>query len=48
MGTKRNEQTSKAIARIASQGLRKPSSLTNAQIKRLSGSALTQAPNRKK
>lgn len=44
----RNEHTSKPIARIASQGLRKPGSLSNAQIKRLSGSALTQVPNKKK
>lgn len=42
-----NEKTSKEIGKIASQGLKNPSSLTNQQIKKLAGSALTQRPNKK-
>lgn len=42
-----NEKTSKEIASIAAKGLRDPGSLTKAQIKKLAGSALTQAPDRK-
>ncbi len=43
-----NEKTSKGIARLASLGLRKPSTLTTAQIRKLAASALTQAPNKPK
>ncbi len=41
------ERTSKPIAKIAAQGLKDPGSLTNKQIQKLAGSALTQAPNKK-
>ena len=45
----RNESTSKAIAKIASKGLKDPGSLSNAEIRKLSGSALTQkTPPKKK
>lgn len=44
----RGEQTSSRVASIASKGLQKPSSLTNSQIKTLSASVLTQAPDKKK
>ena len=37
-----NEKTSKSVASIASKGLQKPSSLTNKEIKKIAGSALTQ------
>jgi hypothetical protein len=43
----KNEKTGKTVASLASRGLRKPSSLTNAQIRRVSASALTQAPDKK-
>jgi hypothetical protein len=43
-----NEKTSPGIAKIASKGLRAPSTLTTKQIKKLAGSALTQAPDKKK
>ena len=42
-----NEKTSSKVAAIASQGLQRPGSLTNKQIKTLAASALTQAPDRK-
>ena len=42
-----NEKTSSKVASIASQGLKRPGSLTNRQIKTLAASALTQAPDRK-
>ncbi|MFA5898452.1 MAG: hypothetical protein WC829_05005 [Hyphomicrobium sp.] len=38
-----NEKTSAAVAKIASKGLKDPKSLTNAEIKKLAASALTQA-----
>jgi hypothetical protein len=38
-----NEKTSAAVAKIASKGLKNPSSLTGAEIKKLAASALTQA-----
>jgi len=44
----KNEKTSKPIGKIASKGLQKPSSLTNAQIKKVCGSVLTQRPGHKK
>ncbi len=44
----KNEKTSKKVATIASQGLKNPSSLTNKQIKTISGSVLTQRPDKKK
>ncbi|MBU1862491.1 MAG: hypothetical protein KKH94_02365 [Candidatus Omnitrophica bacterium] len=44
----KNEKTSKKVASIASRGLRKPSSLTNTEIKKIAGSVLTQAPDRKR
>lgn len=42
----KNEQTSKRVAKIASQLLRDPK--TPAKVKSVAGSTLTQAPNRKK
>jgi hypothetical protein len=45
---KRNEQTSKQVASIASKALQKPSSITPKQIKTIAASVLTQAPNKKK
>jgi hypothetical protein len=44
----RNEKTSSKVASLASKGLRKPSSLTNAEIKKISASVLTQAPDKRK
>ena len=44
----KNEKTSKRVAEIASKALRAPSTLTNAEIKILGGSALTQAPDKPK
>ncbi|WP_428406851.1 hypothetical protein [Hyphococcus sp.] len=44
----KNEKTSKEIAKIAAKGLKDPASLTKTEIKKLSGSALTQAPDKKK
>jgi len=44
----RNEKTSKSIGSLASKGLKTPSKLTNKEIKRISGSVLTQRPDRKK
>ena len=44
----KNEQTSPKLAKIASQGLRAPSTLTTAQIRELAGSVLTQAPDHPK
>lgn len=42
------EKTSTSISKIASKGLKAPSTLTTKEIKRLAGSALTQAPSKKK
>jgi hypothetical protein len=42
-----NEKTS-PIAKIASKGLKAPSTLTTAEIKKLAGSVLTQAADQKK
>jgi len=44
----KNEKTSKGIGSIASKGLRNPSSLTKNEIKKISGSVLTQRPDKKK
>lgn len=44
----KNEKTSKAIATIASKGLKHPGSLTNNEIKKISGSVLTQRSDKKK
>lgn len=43
-----NEKTSKSIGKLASKALRTPGSLTNKQIQKLGGSALTQRPNNAK
>jgi hypothetical protein len=42
-----NEKTSSRVAKIASKGLKDPSSLTKAEIRAVSAAALTQAPDRK-
>lgn len=44
----KNEKSSTRVAKIASKGLRDPGSLTKAQIKSLSGSVLTQTPDKPK
>lgn len=44
----KNEKTSPRLARIASKGLRAPSTLKAAEVKALAGSVLTQAPDRPK
>ena len=44
----KNEKTSQKVASIASKGLQKPGSLTKKEIKTISGSVLTQAPDKKK
>jgi len=44
----KNEKTSPAVSKLASKGLKAPSSLTNAEIKKICASALTQAPDKKK
>jgi hypothetical protein len=41
-----NEQTSPRIAKIASKGLKAPSTLTTAEIRAVSGAVLTQTPNK--
>lgn len=46
-----NEKTSATVAKIASKGLKDPAGLTNAEIRVLAASALTQtadAPKKKK
>jgi hypothetical protein len=43
-----NERTSKSIASIVSRGLKNPETLTNAEIKKIAATALTQAPNKSK
>jgi hypothetical protein len=44
----KNEKTSPKVGKIASKGLRAPSTLTTKQIKTLAASALTQRPDKKK
>lgn len=46
MTSRKNEQTSPAIAKLAAQGLKNPASLTPAQVQKLAGSVLTQTPDR--
>jgi hypothetical protein len=41
------ETTSAEVASIASRGLRRPTSLTDAEIRAVCASALTQAPNKR-
>jgi hypothetical protein len=48
MAKQSNEKTSKTVATIASKGLKNPGSLTNKEIKTVSASVLTQAPNKPK
>lgn len=43
----KNEKTGGRVGKIASQGLRAPSTLSNKQIKTLAASALTQRPDHK-
>jgi hypothetical protein len=44
----KSEKTSKSIGSIASKGLRNPGSLTKKEIQKISGTALTQRPDKKK
>jgi hypothetical protein len=44
----RNEKTSKDVGKIASKGLKDPGSLTNKEIRKISGSVLTQRPDKKR
>lgn len=44
----KNEKTSSKVATIASKGLKKPSSLTNKEIKTLAATALTQTKDKPK
>ena len=44
----KNEKTSTDVGSIASKGLKNPGSLTNSEIKKISGSVLTQRPDKKK
>lgn len=44
----KNEKTSGDIASIASKGLKKPESLTKKEIQKISGSVLTQTPDKPK
>lgn len=44
----KNEKTGKSIGSIASKGLKKPSSLSSSEIKKLAASALTQRPDKPK
>lgn len=43
----KSESTSKTIASLASKAMKDPKSLSEAEIKRLAASALTQAPDKK-
>lgn len=43
----RNERTSPRVAKIASKALKHPSTVTNAEIKKLAASALTQTRHKK-
>lgn len=42
----KNEKTSTRIGKIASKGLKDPGSLTKKEVKSLSGSVLTQRPDK--
>jgi hypothetical protein len=44
----KNEKTGAEVARIASKGLRDPGSLTKTEIRKISASVLTQAPDKPK
>ena len=44
----KNEKTSIKVAKVASKGLKNPNELTNAQIKSVCASVLTQAPDKKR
>ena len=44
----KNEKTSPKIAKIASKWLKNPKKLTPAQVQKVAGSALTQAPDKPK
>ncbi|MND06339.1 hypothetical protein D3C83_276480 [compost metagenome] len=44
----KNEKTGKKVGKIASQGMRAPSTLSSKQIKSLAASALTQRPDQKR
>jgi hypothetical protein len=44
----KNEKTSGSVGSIASKGLKNPGSLTNTEIKKISGSVLTQRPDKRK
>ncbi len=44
----KNEKTSSKVATIAAKGLKTPSKLTPKEIKTISGSVLTQSPDKKK
>lgn len=44
----KNEKTGSRVGTIASKALKKPSSISNAQIKSLAASVLTQRPDHKK
>lgn len=43
---KKPENTGKSVASLAARGLKDPASLTNAEIKKIAASALTQAPDK--
>jgi hypothetical protein len=43
----KNEKSGSGVGKIASKGLRAPSTLTTRQIKTLAASALTQRPDRR-
>jgi hypothetical protein len=44
----KNEKTGAQLGKIASKALRSPSSLTNSEIRKLGGTALTQRPDNSK
>lgn len=44
----KNEKTSSKVSTIASKGLKDPGSLTKKEIQKISGSVLTQAPDKSK
>lgn len=46
--SKKGEQTSKPIAKIASKALKEPKSVTPTEIKKMAGSVLTQTPDKPK
>jgi hypothetical protein len=48
MASKKNEKTSRTIGSIAARALKNPGDATNAEIRKLAGSALTQVPDKPK